>query len=205
MPASTPVGSPRPTWPRSPPGAGATRSANPKAQVARDDDPAALLDEPYLVAPLRRHDCPPITDGAVALVLAAGDRAREVCERPAWIRGIDHRIETHQLGSRDLTVSASTELAGRHANVSDGPVDVAELHAPFSHQELLLRQALGLGDDVRINPSGGALGGEPAHGGRPAAHRGGGPGHLHRVGGPGRGARHLRPLPATESRLRPGG
>jgi acetyl-CoA acetyltransferase len=38
---------------------------------------------------------------------------------------------------------------------------VAELHAPFSHQELILRRELGLGDDVRINPSGGALASNP--------------------------------------------
>jgi acetyl-CoA acetyltransferase len=38
---------------------------------------------------------------------------------------------------------------------------VAELHAPFSHQELILRSELGLGDDVRINPSGGALTSNP--------------------------------------------
>ena len=31
------------------------------------------------------------------------------------------------------------------------------LHAPFSHQELILRDALGLKGDVNINPSGGAL------------------------------------------------
>jgi acetyl-CoA acetyltransferase len=40
-------------------------------------------------------------------------------------------------------------------------VDTAELHAPFSHQELLLRSALGLADDTRINPSGGPLAGNP--------------------------------------------
>jgi acetyl-CoA acetyltransferase len=34
---------------------------------------------------------------------------------------------------------------------------LAELHAPFSHQELILRDALGLGSDVSVNPSGGAL------------------------------------------------
>ena len=28
---------------------------------------------------------------------------------------------------------------------------------PFTHQELLVRQAMGLGDDVAVNPSGGAL------------------------------------------------
>jgi acetyl-CoA acetyltransferase len=40
-------------------------------------------------------------------------------------------------------------------------VDIAELHAPFSHQEIILREALGLGDEVVLNPSGGALGANP--------------------------------------------
>jgi acetyl-CoA acetyltransferase len=40
-------------------------------------------------------------------------------------------------------------------------VEVAELHAPFTHQEILLRGALGLGDGVRVNPSGGPLCGNP--------------------------------------------
>ena len=45
--------------------------------------------------------------------------------------------------------------------MGQGKVDIAELHAPFSHQELILKQALGLDDDVRINPSGGALAANP--------------------------------------------
>jgi acetyl-CoA acetyltransferase len=40
-------------------------------------------------------------------------------------------------------------------------VQVAELHAPFTHQEIILRRALGLGDDAIVNPSGGALAGIP--------------------------------------------
>jgi acetyl-CoA acetyltransferase len=40
-------------------------------------------------------------------------------------------------------------------------VEVAELHTPFTHQELLLRTELDLDDDVRITPSGGALAGNP--------------------------------------------
>ncbi|MEX0799910.1 MAG: thiolase domain-containing protein [Dehalococcoidia bacterium] len=134
---------------------------NPNAQLAGDCDVDALLAQPYLVSPLRKHDCPPISDGAAAVVLAAGDTARRVCERPAWIRGIDHRIEPHALGVRDLTRSPSTALAGERAGVHDGPVDAAELHAPFSHQELILRDALKLGDEVAINPSGGALAANP--------------------------------------------
>jgi acetyl-CoA acetyltransferase len=130
---------------------------NPHAQLAWDRSVEDILAEEPICDPLRRSDCPPVTDGAAALVLAAGDKARELCDRPAWIRGIDHRIEPMALGLRDLTTSASTRLAGERAGVADGAVDVAELHAPFSHQELILRDALGLGDHGNVNPSGGAL------------------------------------------------
>jgi acetyl-CoA acetyltransferase len=130
---------------------------NPNAQLQGDVEVDALLAEPMYMSPLRKHDCPPITDGAAAVILAAGDKAREIADRPAWIRGIDHRIEPHSLGVRDLTDSPSTRLAGEKAGVANGKVDVAELHAPFSHQELILKRALGLDNKVNVNPSGGAL------------------------------------------------
>lgn len=133
---------------------------NPNAQVTADTDVDALLDEPYFVDPLRRHDCPPISDGAAAMVIVAGDKAKELCERPAWIRGMDHRVETHYPGARELTRSVSTELAGKALGGCDG-VEVAELAAPFSFQELLLRDALDLGESTQINPSGGALAANP--------------------------------------------
>ncbi|MCW2494211.1 thiolase domain-containing protein [Jatrophihabitans sp.] len=133
--------------------------SNPYAQVTGSKDAADLLGEPYLADPLRRHDCAPITDGAAVIVLAAGDRARELTERPAWITGIEHRVDSANLGARDLTTSPSTVAAARAAGI-DG-VEVAELYTPFTHQELLLRRELGLGDDVRITPSGGALAGNP--------------------------------------------
>ena len=111
------------------------------------------MDAPYIASPLRKHDCPPITDGAAAIVLAVGDRARELCDRPAWIAGIDHRIEQHALGARDLTASASAKLAAEKAGASSGSIDVAELHAPFSHQELILRDAIALDGATRRTPS----------------------------------------------------
>ena len=135
--------------------------SNPFAQLAKDESPDALLAEPYLADPLHKWDCPPITDGCAAMVIAADDVARELCSRPAWIRGIDHRIESQALGLRDLTTSASTRVAGEKAGVGAKPVDIAELHAPFTAQEVILRQSLGLGDDVNVNPSGGALSANP--------------------------------------------
>ncbi|WEO99199.1 thiolase domain-containing protein [Streptomyces sp. FXJ1.172] len=134
----------------------AAAAANPHAQLK-----GRTPQGDYIVRPLRTGDCPPVGDGAAAVILAAGERARQLCERPAWIRGIDHRIEAHGLGVRDLTDSPSTRLAAEHAGVFERPVDTAELHAPFSAQEVLLRRVLRLGDDVRVNPSGGALAANP--------------------------------------------
>jgi acetyl-CoA acetyltransferase len=134
---------------------------NPDAQLTGDFDPDALLEEPYLASPLRRHACPPVTDGAAAMVIAAGERTRGADGKPVWIRGLDHRLEPHQPGMRDLSVSPSTRLAAEKAGVGRGAVDVAELHAPFAHQEGILREALGLANGVAVNPSGGPLAANP--------------------------------------------
>ena len=131
------------------------------AEVAARDgrDVADLLDTPYFVDPLRAHDIAPITDGAAVIILSTVDRAKDLVEHPAVITGIEHRVDSPVLGARDLTRSPSTEAAG-NALDTDG-VEVAELHAPFTHQELILRTALGLDDRVKINPSGGALAANP--------------------------------------------
>src|SRR4051812_42657875 len=130
------------------------------------DRTLALQLDPYFVAPLwpdarslaglqaqamrdsgRFGDVPDVpatvvADGATAVVLAVGDRARELTERPAWIRGIDHRIEPPSLGVRDLTTSTSTSSAAAAAGATG--VDAAWLHVPYRPQELILREALGL-------------------------------------------------------------
>jgi acetyl-CoA acetyltransferase len=130
---------------------------NPDAQVSGDFDVDALLGGEYVREPLRRHDLPPITDGAAAMVLATGDRARRLRERPAFITGFDHRTECHNPVYRDLSDSPSTRIAAAAAGLADRPVEVAELQAAFTHEELLLRSVLGFADDVQVNASGGAL------------------------------------------------
>ena len=136
-------------------------SANPHAQLKGDRALGEMMKDPYVVAPLRRHACPPISDGAAAVVLAAGDAARSLCDRPAWIRGIEHRIETHAFGARDLTDSPSIRAAAERAGAGKGKLDIAELHAPFAPQEVIVSRALGLGASVEINPSGGPLAANP--------------------------------------------
>ena len=143
---------------------------NPAAQVSGEVTVSELLARPYVAEPLRAHDCAPVGDGAAAVIIASQARARELCARPAWITGFAHRIDSGSLGARDLLavpsatgalLACAAAAAGRDSGVDVAPVDVAELHAPFTHQEILLREALRLGDGVQVNPSGGALCGNP--------------------------------------------
>ena len=166
----------------------AAAAANPMAQVSGSVAVADLLAEPYDMAPLRAHDVAPPADGAAAVIIAMAERARELTDRPVWIKGIDHRIESHHPGLRDLTDSVSTRTAaaalgigpgagGPRAGAADpagpgpdgpgaagsgnGGLDVAELHVTHSHEEIILCAALGLDGSVQVNPSGGPLGGNP--------------------------------------------
>ncbi|WP_062262191.1 thiolase domain-containing protein [Endozoicomonas arenosclerae] len=137
----------------------ANAKSNDKAQLSGDYSVEQLLEEPEYIAPLRKHDCPPVSDGASAMIICTVEKAKEWGLPYAVIKAMDHRIETHNFGARDLTVSESTAIAAEAVGVNSAKVDVAEIHAPFSHQEIILKKALGLGDDTVVNPSGGPLAG----------------------------------------------
>ena len=136
----------------------AKRVDNEQAPVSLDE----LLERPFFADPLRRHDIAPITDGAAAIVLAADDRARELRENPAWITGIEHRIETPVLGARNLVESPSTAASAKAAAGGNiATLDVAEIHAPFTHQHLIIAEAIRIPGATKVNPSGGALSANP--------------------------------------------
>ncbi|WP_017625087.1 hypothetical protein [Nocardiopsis chromatogenes] len=104
-------------------------------------------------------------DGAAAVLLATEPAASRIARargvRPAWITGLEHRIDVHSPAARDLSRCASAEQAAAAAGVDKGPVHVAELHARHPHEEALLRAALGLGPDTEVNPSGGPMAADP--------------------------------------------
>ncbi|WP_017558408.1 hypothetical protein [Nocardiopsis baichengensis] len=115
--------------------------------------------------PLRPGHTAPPADGAAAVLLATGPAATRIARargvRPVWIRGLEHRIDVHSPAARDLSRCASAEQAAAAAGVAEGPVQVAELHARHPHEEVLLRAALGLGEETGVNPSGGPMAADP--------------------------------------------
>ncbi|MFX1591580.1 MAG: thiolase family protein [Promethearchaeota archaeon] len=122
----------------------------------------------------------PPCDGVAALLLAPEKQALKIIDNPVWITGVGYNQETYYLGDRDLSISKSMELAGKMAFNSAGikdpkqEIDLAELFESYAHEELIFVEALGftkkgkgtslnsvIGGDLPINPSGGALGGNP--------------------------------------------
>ena len=107
-----------------------------------------LLAQPLVRDPLRAHDAARFTDGAAAIVLTVGGGGPRIA-------GIDHRIDSMNLGVRDLTLCNSARIAAERAGAHN--IDAAELYVPYASQEKLLCAAMGLGPGVQINPSGGTL------------------------------------------------
>lgn len=127
------------------------------AAVAAPREPGGTV-----VGPLRRGFLPPVTDGACALVMASEEVVARAGRPAAWVAGVAHATDAGCMGSRDLADAPSARAAMERAATMAGwrAPDVAELHAPFPHQELMLVEELAL-HGVARNPSGGALASNP--------------------------------------------
>ena len=139
-----------------------------------------LASEP-IAEPLTKLEASQHADGAIVMVLASGETARALTDKPIWIRGIGWANDTFWLESRswsraDYAVKAAKmayEMAGirnpRHE------LDFAEIDDTFAYKELQHLEALGLcvpgeaglltaegytslGGEFPVNPSGGSLG-----------------------------------------------
>ena len=145
-----------------------------------------VLNSPMVADPIHSLDIAPDSDGAVAIIMASEERARQITEHPAWILGMGTCYDAHYLGDRDLANCMALEKAAAHAyrmaGISDPrrQVDLIELGDEFSYQELLWLEGLGIcarGEagrftesgitartgELPVNPSGGLLGGVPAN------------------------------------------
>ncbi len=143
-----------------------------------------VLSSPAVATPIHRLDIAPDTDGAVAIIIASEERARQITDKPVWVLGIGSCYDAHYLGDRDLANTFALEKAAGRAYAMAGiknprrAVDLAEVGEEFSYQELLWMEGLGLcergeaakvvasgataiGGKLPVNASGGLLSGVP--------------------------------------------
>ena len=76
-------------------------------------DVAQFLSSQALVAPLRRSDCAPITDGAAAVVLAAGDLARSKIEADNASRRGEAEVHSANVEGKSVVLIRASSNAGQ--------------------------------------------------------------------------------------------
>jgi len=142
-----------------------------------------VLDSKLYYDPIRELNISPVSDGACAVVLASEEKAKEITDAPVWIKGVGSCQDSY-LRDRDLLKLEALEIAAKKAYEMAGLKDpftelnVAEVTERFSHEELMIYEALGLTKEgegkilmekgvterkgqMPVNPSGGALGADP--------------------------------------------
>lgn len=156
----------------------AAGSGNPKAHLRAPVSKQDLERAETVATPLTTMDLAPRSDGACALVIQSSEVASARSQPAAWISGLGWATERYLPGHREFGRVASAEVAAENAYRMAGivrpfeEIEVAELHAGSTFQELMLYQALrllppgseGLLDEAyrtlrqrgpKINPSGG--------------------------------------------------
>ena len=109
-----------------------------QADISVDD----VLNSETLAWPVQRLDVSPISDGAVAVVIASEDAARRLTDRPVWIQGVGWNLDTTYWTNRDLVFPGYVENAARMAYDMAGvteprrQIHVAEPYDPFDYKEL---------------------------------------------------------------------
>ncbi|RQR44366.1 thiolase domain-containing protein [Burkholderia sp. Bp9140] len=130
---------------------------------------------PYVAAPLRRTDCSPVSDGAVALVIASEDVANTL-PRAISFRSRTQVNDFMALSRRDVIEFAGArsawDAALKRSKIKLDDLDLVETHDCFTIAELIEYEAMGLvargegrrailegwtqkGGKLPVNPSGG--------------------------------------------------
>ena len=145
---------------------------HPAAQAAANITVEDVLNSELLVWPVNRLDISPVSDGAVALVLAREREARRITDSPVWVEGVGFTLDNTHWYNRELAYPRYVQYAARMAYKMAGierpwkEIDVAEPYDPFDYKELHHCEAPKLleegwfdrSGELPTSPSGGLLG-----------------------------------------------
>ena len=132
---------------------------NPLAQYTEPISVDDVLGSRVVAEPLTALMCAPISDGASAVVVTSGSRARSAAAsasaRPVWIRGIATGMGAPP--GADTAIARVARRAFAEAGITPADIDVAEVHDSIAFNELLAYEELGLceaGEGARFARSG---------------------------------------------------
>ncbi|MBN1343454.1 MAG: thiolase family protein [Phycisphaerae bacterium] len=154
---------------------------NPVAQKGKPLTRDEVLASPMIADPIREAFAYPVSDGAIAMILANEERARQITDKPVWVTGLGNCHDGFFLGERDLSGNFSLDRAAKRAYAMAGvedaarAFDVVEICDQYAHQLPQYAEGLGfcesgdggkwLHDDgperLNVNRSGGMLAGNP--------------------------------------------
>ncbi|MCK4722409.1 MAG: thiolase family protein, partial [Dehalococcoidia bacterium] len=153
--------------------------AHKKGKISVDE----VLKSEVMAYPIKALDCAAYSDGTCAMLLASEEKAKKLTNNPVWVKGVGWCVDHQFFGDRDL-LDGGLRKAARKAYDMAGiknpmkEIDVAEICEPYSFQELLWYEQLGLCKDgeggklidsgvtamdgeLPVNPSGGVLATNP--------------------------------------------
>jgi acetyl-CoA C-acetyltransferase len=146
-------------------------------KVSREE----VLSSPMLADPIRELHAYPVSDGAVGMILAAEERAKNITKRPVWINGVGNCMDSFFFGDRDLAsnfaLKKAAAIAYKRAGITEPRTafDVIELSDQYAYQQPMWAEGLGICDEgggpawihaggperSNVNLSGGMLAGNP--------------------------------------------
>jgi acetyl-CoA C-acetyltransferase len=104
-------------------------------------------DRPPVATPLKVFDCCANADGSSCIIVAGEEKAKALCEKPVWIKGLGAASEAVNMAGRDLFTGLSVAIeAGKQAyemaGVGPEDIDVAEVHDCFTIAEMMAYENL---------------------------------------------------------------
>ncbi|MHB8202902.1 MAG: thiolase domain-containing protein [Desulfomonilaceae bacterium] len=110
-----------------------------------------IMEPKYIATPLKMMDCCANADGSSCVILASEQKAKELCEKPVWIRGLGMATAPINMAGRDsfsglkcaqLAASRAYDMAG----LGPKDIDVAEVHDCFTIAEMMAYEDLGFAE-----------------------------------------------------------
>jgi len=153
---------------------------NPYAHIKKDLSMEDVTNGKVITYPYRLWDICPNSDGTCAVIFASEEKAKKLCARPAWVKGVGFCGDEYWYGDSDKVAWEcaidTAKQAYKQAGITNPlkELDVAEVYNPFTYVELIHYECFGFcepgkaaeatlkgtfsrGGELPCDPSGGVL------------------------------------------------